>query len=96
MTWWWGRSSCRSTSGVGVSSGRGAFAPPFRTQTRKQTPKHPNASTPKGPLPTDFKLLHEEAGLRSFVAVAIGPPGAAPLGALLLGKARPNGFADQW
>jgi len=47
-------------------------------------------------LPVDFRQLHEEAGLRSLAAITIGPPGGEPLGVLLVGKRRANGFDDQW
>jgi hypothetical protein len=54
---------------------------------------HPNA--PQGPLPEDFSRLYRDCGLRSCLAVAIGPR-AAPLGALLLARAEPHAFDGAW
>lgn len=46
-------------------------------------------------MPRDCELLHQEAGMRSFLAVAIGPAGD-PYGALLLAKRHAYGFDDTW
>lgn len=49
-------------------------------------------------LPLDFAELHAAAGLRSLAAIAVGCPGAghAPLGAVVLGSARPGAFDAAW
>ena len=54
------------------------------------------AASDMPPLPQDFARLRREAGLRSLAATAIGPPGGEPLGVLVLGRAAPGGFKDQW
>jgi hypothetical protein len=45
-------------------------------------------------LPLDIALLHAEAGLRSYLAAAIGPKDH-PLGVLLLARERPGAFDDR-
>ncbi|KIZ06401.1 putative serine/threonine-protein kinase pats1 [Monoraphidium neglectum] len=53
------------------------------------------AAEPAGGVPDHLLQLYRMAGLRSIVAVPVGPPGA-PLGSLLMGKAAPDAFADDW
>ncbi|KAI8469489.1 MAG: kinase-like domain-containing protein [Monoraphidium minutum] len=53
------------------------------------------AAAPAAPLPADFELLHREAGMTSFMAVAIGPRGR-PFGALLMGRRGAHAFDDKW
>ncbi|KIY97123.1 hypothetical protein MNEG_10840 [Monoraphidium neglectum] len=53
------------------------------------------ATKPEAPLAPDVQLLHAQAGIRSFVSVAIGPAGD-PFGTLLLGRRQPNAFDDHW
>lgn len=55
----------------------------------------PDVAAATGDIPRDFGLLYREAGLRSCLAVPIGPLGR-PFGALLLGRRGPGGFDDQW
>ncbi|KAI8471495.1 MAG: hypothetical protein J3K34DRAFT_468267, partial [Monoraphidium minutum] len=43
-------------------------------------------------LPRDLAALHQEAGVRSFEVLAIGPPGGTPLGALIVGRRAAWGF----
>ncbi|KIY95260.1 hypothetical protein MNEG_12702 [Monoraphidium neglectum] len=45
-------------------------------------------------LPTDFARLYKECGLRSLAAVPVGPPGGAPLGALVLARREPYDFGE--
>jgi hypothetical protein len=47
----------------------------------------------QGELPRDLATLHRKAGLRSFLAAAIGPKGS-PRGVLVVGRMEARGFDD--
>jgi hypothetical protein len=74
-----------AAAGPPAAAARGAAASPL------------HASRPPAPpqLPGEAEALYREAGLRSFLAVAIGPQGA-PFGALLAARREPGGFDDAW
>lgn len=54
----------------------------------------PDAARAAGGLTREFAALHQGAGLRSLAAVAVAPPGAPPLGCLLLGSRALGAFGD--
>ncbi|KIZ04317.1 putative serine/threonine-protein kinase roco8 [Monoraphidium neglectum] len=53
----------------------------------------PDAPAFQGELPRDLATLHRKAGLRSFLAAAIGPKGS-PRGVLVVGRMEARGFDD--
>jgi hypothetical protein len=58
-------------------------------------PRRPWTRAPSPPLPPpQVAAVRSESGLTSFSAVALGAPGHAPLGALLLGSREPARFND--
>jgi hypothetical protein len=70
-----------------------------RVRRRMRRSRGPDPAPPRpvaqAPLAPDVQLLHAQAGIRSFVSVAIGPAGD-PFGTLLLGRRQPNAFDDHW
>lgn len=47
-------------------------------------------------LPSDYAALFSSAGVRSLATILIGSSGAAPLGALVVGKQEADAFDESW
>mgnify|MGYP001810809540 CR=1 FL=1 len=96
----WQSGSSGHSPGAWPSSARRPLLRARRRRPRARAPHAAAALTPpsrvaQGVVPRDCALLHQEARMGSFLAVAIGPAGD-PYGALLLGRHQAHGFDDAW
>jgi len=73
--------------------------PPPSSQSHAH-PRSTHRPTPspqqEAELPSDYAALFSSAGVRSLATILIGSSGAAPLGALVVGKQEADAFDESW